>query len=106
MAFTGSSYLTTTASGTMFNPSNISICFWAYISGNGWSQIISTQTNTVGWMLQVSNANKLFVFISNTQPEIFQFGTTGNPSYNTWFHVTMVLTTAYNLQSRFDTFRN
>ena len=92
--FSGTSYLTQSA--TVYCPSQVSICFWAFITANGFAQIITTQSGTTGWLIQVFNNNQLYYFISNTQAGIFQFGTSGNPSYNTWFHFVLTLNSTTN----------
>ena len=99
VVFNGLSYLTYTTSGTTFVPNTMTICLWAYITGNGWSQIISTQSGTNGWFIQISDANELKYFISNTQGSVFKFGETiGAPVYNTWFHIAMTLSTTNGAQ--------
>jgi len=93
--FTGTSYLR--QSNTIYCPSQTSICFWGYFTGNGWSQIISTQSGTSGWLIQISNTNTIRIFISNNQPDVFTFGATGYPSYNEWFHFVLVLNSVSNI---------
>jgi len=93
--FTGTSYLR--QSNTIYCPSQTSICFWGYFTGNGWSQIISTQSGTSGWLIQISNTNTIKIFISNNQPDVFTFGATGYPSYNEWFHFVLVLNSVSNI---------
>ena len=95
VAFTGSSYLR--QSNTIYCPSQTSICFWGYFTGNGWSQIISTQSGATGWLIQISDANTIRILISNNQPDVFTFGASGLPSYNQWFHFALVLNSVTNI---------
>ena len=95
VSFTGSSYLR--QSKTIYCPQETTISFWGYFTGNGWSQIISTQSGADGWLIQISNANTLRIFISNNQPDVFTFGASGFPSYNQWFHFVLVLNSVTNI---------
>ena len=96
--FTGSSYLTYNTSSIAFSQDVMTICFWAYVTGTGVSQIISTQSGANGWMFQVDGSNNFKYFISNTQGVVFAFGTEGNPVYNSWFHVVVILSQNTNNQ--------
>ena len=93
--FIGTSYLR--QSNTIYCPSQTSICFWGYFTGNGWSQIISTQSGATGWLIQISNVNTIRIFISNNQPDVFTFGAAGFPSYNQWFHFALILNSITNI---------
>ena len=93
VAFTGSSYLTYGVSNTVFVPTTISVSLWVYYTAIGFSQIISTQSGTNGWLIQIEPNGYLAYFISNNQGII-----KSSTLYNQWVHIVMILSSSSTTQ--------
>jgi len=93
VAFTGSSYLTYGVSNTVFVPTTISVSLWVYYTAIGFSQIISTQSGTNGWLIQIEPNGYLAYFISNIQGTI-----KSSTLYNQWVHIVMILSSSSTTQ--------